>query len=169
MSQIHKEEHIYSVKRIKTFALFEAAVNYSNVASHTALEIKDIFEPYVSFPELYRDNFMTWHFITQGWNNYDSYVDYVKPDQPLSPDEFEVYRKAWWSSPLFVGGNHLFNQLLGCILRAQIVKLESNQWDFHDWDTEKMTREFKRPRTICEILYALLHGSFKGPEWTRID
>lgn len=137
--------------------------------SRAAAELVDLFEPYVAFPELYKNNFMTWHYITQGWSNYPGYVDYVKPATPLTMEEFEGYRTKWWSTPLFTSSTHLFNQLLGWILRGQITKLESNQWDLDDWNPEKMSNTFKQPLEICKILHALLHGSSTGAGWERID
>jgi hypothetical protein len=151
------------VKRIKTFALFESGP--TPASAYTATQIRDVFEPYVTFPELYKENFLTWHFITQGWNNYYSYIDYVKPKTPLSREEFERYHNAW-SVAENTGGNHLFNQLLGCILRAQIEKL--NMWN-QDFSPLELKGKTQRPLVICEILYGLLHPErFEGPGWATV-
>jgi hypothetical protein len=151
------------VRRIKTFALFESGSEPAS--AYTAAQIMDVFEPYVTFPELYRRNFMTWHYITQGWNNYQGYRDYVKPGTPLSKDEFERYNQEWYGSENR-GGNHLFNQLLGWILRAQIEKL--NLYD-QDLSSIELTGKTGRPLFICEILYSLLHPEkFRGPGWIGV-
>lgn len=136
-------------------------------SAYVAGQMRDVFEPYVTFPKLYTRNFMTWHYITQGWNNYQSYCDYVKPDTPLSKDEFEKYHAEWFGV-YNTGGNHLFNRILGWIIRAQFEKTSSylKEQDFSPLELKGKTQ---RPLVICQILYDLLHPErFTGPEWVRV-
>jgi hypothetical protein len=155
------------VKRIKAFALFEKE-EIVKVNASLGRAVQDILEPYVSFPELHKNQFHAWYCITQGWGNYSAYLaDLPQGEETMSQVKFQKYHETYHSGEFGFMPNHNFNRVVGDITQGRLdLKWGEN---FQNQSVEELMESFKRPYYPCWVIHQVLQNDYRDPQWVTVQ
>lgn len=155
------------MKRIKTFALFEGE-DHVKVNAALGRAVQDILEPYVSFPELHKNQFHAWYCITHGWGNYRAYLaDLPQSEETMSQVKFQKYHETYHSGEFGFMPNHRFNRVVGDITHGRLdLKWGEN---FQNQSVEDLMESFKRPYYPCWVIHQVLQNDYRDPQWVTVQ